>query len=98
MMRAFIAARDRVCGFPGCHRPAAQCDCDHVVTFAHHGKTIRVNLGSWMYQTATNAALAGYREAEGCARRLAELTRPMTEAHEPEPPPRNSGTPEPRNP
>jgi hypothetical protein len=44
-LRAFIAARDRVCGFPGCNRPAAQCDCDHVVTFAHHGKTIRVNLG-----------------------------------------------------
>ena len=44
-MRAFIAARDRVCGFPGCNRPAAQCDCDHVVTFAHHGQTIRVNLG-----------------------------------------------------
>ena len=44
-MRAFIAARDRVCGFPGCNRPAAQCDCDHVVTYAHHGQTIRVNLG-----------------------------------------------------
>jgi hypothetical protein len=44
-LRAFIAARDRVCGFPGCTKPAAQCDCDHVVTFAHHGQTIRVNLG-----------------------------------------------------
>ena len=44
-MRAYIAARDRTCGFPGCNRPARQCDCDHVVTFAHHGQTIRVNLG-----------------------------------------------------
>ena len=44
-MRAYLAARDRTCGFPGCNRPAAQCDCDHVVTFAHHGRTIRVNLG-----------------------------------------------------
>ncbi len=44
-LRAFIAARDRTCGFPGCNRPAAQCDCDHVVTYAHHGQTIRVNLG-----------------------------------------------------
>ncbi len=44
-LRAFIAARDRVCGFPGCNRPAQQCDCDHVVTYAHHGRTIRVNLG-----------------------------------------------------
>ncbi len=44
-LRAFIAARDRVCGFPGCNRRAQQCDCDHVVTYAHHGRTIRVNLG-----------------------------------------------------
>ena len=44
-LRAFVADRDRVCGFPGCNRPAEQCDCDHVVTFAHHGQTIRVNLG-----------------------------------------------------
>ena len=44
-LRAFIAARDRTCGFPGCNRRAAQCDCDHVVTYAHHGRTIRVNLG-----------------------------------------------------
>jgi hypothetical protein len=44
-LRAFIAARDRTCGFPGCNRPAKQCDCDHVVTYAHHGRTVRVNLG-----------------------------------------------------
>jgi Domain of unknown function (DUF222) len=44
-LRAFVADRDRVCGFPGCNRRAEQCDCDHVVTFAHHGQTIRVNLG-----------------------------------------------------
>ena len=44
-LRAFVADRDRVCGFPGCNRPADQCDCDHVVTFAHHGQTIRINLG-----------------------------------------------------
>jgi hypothetical protein len=44
-LRRYIAARDRVCGFPGCNRPAKSCDCDHIVTFAHHGRTIRVNLG-----------------------------------------------------
>jgi hypothetical protein len=44
-LRRFIAARDRVCGFPGCNRTAEQCDCDHVVTFRHHGQTITVNLG-----------------------------------------------------
>ena len=30
---------------PRLQPPAAQCDCDHVVTFAHHGQTIRINLG-----------------------------------------------------
>ncbi len=44
-LRAFIAARDRVCGFPGCNHPARHCDCDHIVTYAHHGQTTRVNLG-----------------------------------------------------
>jgi hypothetical protein len=44
-LKAFITARDRVCGFPGCNRRGEQCDCDHVVTFAHHGQTVRVNLG-----------------------------------------------------
>ena len=29
-LRAFVADRDRVCGFPGCNRPAEQCDCDHM--------------------------------------------------------------------
>ena len=44
-LRCFVADRDRVCGFPGCNRPAEHCDCDHIVTFAHHGQTTRVNLG-----------------------------------------------------
>jgi hypothetical protein len=44
-LRRYIAARDRRCGFPGCSKPAEQCDCDHVVTFRHHGRTITVNLG-----------------------------------------------------
>jgi hypothetical protein len=45
-MRAFLAARDRVCGFPGCHRRAQDCDCDHVVNFGlPDGRTVAVNLG-----------------------------------------------------
>ena len=44
-LRRFIAARDRRCGFPGCSKPADQCDCDHVVTFTRRGRTITVNLG-----------------------------------------------------
>ena len=45
-LRAFVIARDRVCGFPGCHRPARECDCDHVVAYrTPDGRTVEVNLG-----------------------------------------------------
>ena len=29
LLRAALEARDRTCRFPGCTRPAHQCDCDH---------------------------------------------------------------------
>ncbi len=44
-MKAFLAARDGVCGFPGCAVLAQSCDCDHVVTFRRDGRTVRDNLG-----------------------------------------------------
>jgi hypothetical protein len=45
-MLAFLAARDRTCGFPGCHRRAQDCDCDHVIRYGlPNGKTITINLG-----------------------------------------------------
>jgi hypothetical protein len=45
-LRAFVIARDRVCGFPGCNRPARECDCDHVVAYrTPDGRTVEVNLG-----------------------------------------------------
>ena len=45
-LRAFVIARDRDCGFPGCHRPARDCDCDHVIAYrTPDGHTVEVNLG-----------------------------------------------------
>jgi hypothetical protein len=44
-LRAFVAARDRVCGFSGCSQPAHVCDCDHIVRFGQDGRTVTVNLG-----------------------------------------------------
>jgi hypothetical protein len=45
-MLAFLAARDRTCGFPGCSRKAQECDCDHVVNYTQpSGQTIAINLG-----------------------------------------------------
>ncbi|MDZ7910377.1 MAG: HNH endonuclease signature motif containing protein [Rhodococcus sp. (in: high G+C Gram-positive bacteria)] len=32
---AAVRLRDRHCRFPGCHRPAARCQLDHIVAFDH---------------------------------------------------------------
>jgi Domain of unknown function (DUF222) len=47
-LQRFIRARDQRCGFPGCGRPAAPTDLDHVRNFGPapgDGKTVRANLG-----------------------------------------------------
>lgn len=44
-LRRFVAAAHGRCGFPGCSRPADQCDTDHRVTFRRGGRTVRINLG-----------------------------------------------------
>lgn len=43
-LRALIEARDQVCGYPICRRPAAQCDLDHTVPYHQGGLTCRCNL------------------------------------------------------
>ena len=43
-LRAFVAARDRRCGFPGCGQPAQRCDFDHVTPFDCGGPTVCINL------------------------------------------------------
>ncbi|HEY3871119.1 MAG TPA: DUF222 domain-containing protein [Actinocrinis sp.] len=48
-VRRFVQARDRVCAFPGCTRPACRCDLDHVDPFDHDcpacgGQTDQENL------------------------------------------------------
>ncbi|NIZ92969.1 HNH endonuclease signature motif containing protein [Kineococcus rubinsiae] len=39
-----VRARDATCIFPGCTRPAQNCDLDHVVPFAQDGPTTLENL------------------------------------------------------
>ena len=39
-----VRARDTTCIFPGCTRPAANCDLDHVVPYAQGGETRAENL------------------------------------------------------
>ncbi|WP_162605626.1 HNH endonuclease signature motif containing protein [Jiangella ureilytica] len=39
----FVAARDRTCRTPGCHRPARACDLDHIEPFTTGGSTCAAN-------------------------------------------------------
>jgi HNH endonuclease len=43
-LRRFVEARDRTCSFPGCLRPAQQCDIDHVTPHGKGGWTAKENL------------------------------------------------------
>ncbi|WP_348525344.1 HNH endonuclease signature motif containing protein [Luteimicrobium album] len=43
-LRRHLAVRDGTCRFPGCGRPAARCDTDHVTAFVDGGATDAANL------------------------------------------------------
>jgi hypothetical protein len=43
-LRHLIEVRDQTCVFPGCRRPAAQCDGDHTVAHKRGGRTCECNL------------------------------------------------------
>ncbi|TNC29657.1 HNH endonuclease [Amycolatopsis alkalitolerans] len=44
-LRDLIAARDRECTAPQCHRPARRCDFDHLTPFARGGPASHLNGG-----------------------------------------------------
>jgi HNH endonuclease len=43
-LRHLIAVRNPTCAFPGCRRPARQCDDDHTVPYDQGGRTCDCNL------------------------------------------------------
>ncbi|HEX2498583.1 MAG TPA: DUF222 domain-containing protein [Actinomycetes bacterium] len=45
-LAAFVIARDRTCGFPGCNQPARRCDLDHCKSWRAGGTTCPHNLGA----------------------------------------------------
>ncbi|SFB57620.1 protein of unknown function [Amycolatopsis marina] len=45
-LRDFVAARDRECATPGCHRPAQRCDFDHLQEWGDLGITSDTNGGA----------------------------------------------------
>ena len=77
-MRAFLAARDRVCGFPGCNRRAQDCDCDHVINFGlPDGTTVAVNLGPLCRQHHNAKTHGRWRLTYDPVRRLKTWTSPL---------------------
>jgi hypothetical protein len=42
----FVIARDQVCTFTGCHRPACRCDLDHRTPYSVGGSTSSQNIGA----------------------------------------------------
>src|SRR5262249_932658 len=40
----FVRCRDLTCRWPGCDRPAVDCDIDHAIPFSRGGKTHAANL------------------------------------------------------
>ena len=43
-IRHALQVRDKGCVFPGCDRPAADCDAHHIIPWAHGGVTALSNL------------------------------------------------------
>jgi Domain of unknown function (DUF222) len=43
-LRHLVQIRHATCTFPGCRRPAAQCDADHTLAYHHGGRTCLCNL------------------------------------------------------
>ncbi|HTZ30106.1 MAG TPA: DUF222 domain-containing protein [Streptosporangiaceae bacterium] len=44
LLRHIIKTRSRRCGFPGCRRPAVQCDDDHTIPYDKGGRSCECNL------------------------------------------------------
>ena len=43
-LRHIVTVRQRRCAFPGCRRPARQCDLDHTIPYDRGGRTCECNL------------------------------------------------------
>jgi hypothetical protein len=43
-LRHLVEIRDKTCSFPGCRRPAVQCDKDHTVPYHQGGRSCECNI------------------------------------------------------
>lgn len=58
-----VMARDRCCTFPGCARPAASCDLDHLQPFRTGGQSTAANLHALCRRHHRAKHQAGWRPA-----------------------------------
>jgi len=79
-LAAFIRARDQVCQWPGCSKPAERCDLDHTCDYRCGGPTSRDNLGPFCRQhhnAKTHGRWRYRRDPDGTG----HLTSPLGKTH-----------------
>jgi hypothetical protein len=77
-LQHLIKVRQQACAFPGCRRPASQCDLDHTTPFHRGGLTCECNLAPLVQKTSRGQTSPGLAPDPGPARRphLAAAQRP----------------------
>ncbi|GAA1954283.1 HNH endonuclease signature motif containing protein [Microbacterium aquimaris] len=92
--KRYLMARDVRCRFPGCRRPARECDWDHREDYALGGKTDVENLGAFCKRHHTLKHAAGWTVVQHPGGRL-QFTAPSGLEYTDDPPPRVMFIPDP---
>ena len=92
--KRYLVARDIRCRFPGCRRPARDCDWDHREDWALGGKTDVDNVGAFCKRHHTMKQAAGWTAVQEPGGRL-RFTAPSGLEYVDDPPPRVVFMPDP---
>ena len=92
--KRYLMARDVRCRFPGCRRPARDCEWDHREDYALGGKTDVENLGALCKRHHTLKHAAGWTVVQHPGGRL-QFTAPSGLEYTDDPPPRVMFIPDP---
>ncbi|MAP63633.1 MAG: HNH endonuclease [Microbacterium sp.] len=92
--KRYLMARDVRCRFPGCRRPARDCEWDHREDYALGGKTDVENLGGYCKRHHTLKHAAGWTVVQHPGGRL-HFTAPSGLEYDDDPPPRVMFIPDP---
>jgi hypothetical protein len=86
-LRAFLAARDRTCRFPGCRRRASRCQIDHAVPWEDGGATDRTNCGPLCVRHHQHKTLGGWEITDSAADGSCSWRSPQGRTYDIDPPP-----------